>query len=135
MLGVVTQVSKVAQKARRRAYMSCWHIILCPLLHLQIFSFILRVVFSSHLWFPLLLFSHQVVSNSFVTPWTVACQAPLSMEISQVRILREAAVSFSRGSSRPRDQTHISCLAGGFFTTEPPGKPMGDIQTYLLTQR
>ena len=26
-------------------------------------------------------------------------------------------------SSWPRDQTCISCLAGGFFTTEPPGKP------------
>ena len=27
---------------------------------------------------PLFLFSCSVVSNSFVTPWTVACQAPLS---------------------------------------------------------
>ena len=27
----------------------------------------------------LLLFSCQVMSNSFATPWTVACQAPLSM--------------------------------------------------------
>ena len=26
-----------------------------------------------------LLFNHSVVSNSFVTPWTVAHQAPLSM--------------------------------------------------------
>ena len=29
----------------------------------------------------------------------------------------------SRGSSWPRDRTHISCIAGRFFTTEPPGKP------------
>ena len=29
----------------------------------------------------------------------------------------------SRGSSQPRDQTHVSYIAGGFFTTEPPGKP------------
>ena len=28
-----------------------------------------------------------------------------------------------RGSSRPRDQTFVSSLAGRFFTTEPPGKP------------
>ena len=29
---------------------------------------------------------------------------------------------FSRGSSRPRDQTQVSCTAGGFFTrSEPPG--------------
>jgi len=37
--------------------------------------------------------------------------------ISQARILEWVAISFSR-SSRPRDQTHVSCLAGGFFTTE-----------------
>ena len=27
--------------------------------------------------------SHQVVSDSFVTPWTVAHQVPLSMEFSR----------------------------------------------------
>ena len=35
-------------------------------------------------------------------------------------------MSSSRGSSRPRDQTRVSCdscIAGGFFTAEPPGKP------------
>ena len=26
------------------------------------------------------------------------------------------AISFSRGSSQPRDQTHVSCIAGRFFT-------------------
>ena len=30
--------------------------------------------------------------------------------ISQAKILEQAAVSFSRGSSQPRDQTHISSL-------------------------
>ena len=29
----------------------------------------------------------------------------------------------SRGSSQPRDQTRVSCIAGRFFTAEPPGKP------------
>ena len=37
--------------------------------------------------------------------------------ISQARILEWVAISFSRGSSQPRDWTHV------FFTTEPPGKP------------
>ena len=27
------------------------------------------------------------------------------------------------GSSQLRDQTRVSCIAGGFLTTEPPGKP------------
>ena len=35
-----------------------------------------------------------------------------------------AVIFFSRGSSRHRDQTLVSCLAGRFFTTEPPGKPV-----------
>ena len=42
--------------------------------------------------------------------------------ISQARILVWVAISFSRGSSQSRDQAHISCLAGGFFTTEAPRK-------------
>ena len=51
--------------------------------------------------------------------------------ISQARILEWVAISFSRGSSRPRDQTHIFCITGGFFTTEPPGKPCDyELETY-----
>ena len=51
-----------------------------------------------------------------MTPWTVAHQAPLSLGIFQARILGCIAISFSRGASLIRDQTHISWLAGGFFT-------------------
>ena len=32
------------------------------------------------------------------------------------RILEWVAYPFSRGSSRPRDQTRVSCIAGRFFT-------------------
>jgi len=42
--------------------------------------------------------------------------------ISQGRILEWVAISASRGSSQPKDQTRASCLAGGFFTIEPPRK-------------
>ena len=42
----------------------------------------------------------------FVTPWTVARQVSLSMEILQARILEWVAMPSSRGSSQPRDQTH-----------------------------
>ena len=34
----------------------------------------------------------------------------------QARILKSNAISFSKGSSPPRDWTRISCIAGGFFT-------------------
>ena len=41
-------------------------------------------------------------------PGTVAHQDPLSMGFSQARILEWAVTSSSRGSSRPRDRTHVS---------------------------
>ena len=43
--------------------------------------------------------------------------------ILQGRILDWVTISFSRGSSWPRNRTQvpcISCTAGGFFTTKPP---------------
>ena len=40
--------------------------------------------------------------------------------ILQARLLEWVAISFSRGSSWTRDWTHISCIAGRFFTTELP---------------
>ena len=44
-------------------------------------------------------------------------------EIFQARLLEWVAVPFSRGSSQPRDQTQVSDIARGFFTSWPPGKP------------
>ena len=35
--------------------------------------------------------------------------------ILQARILEWVAISFSRGSSQPRDQTQVSCIAGRQF--------------------
>ena len=46
----------------------------------------------------LLLFSSSAVSDS-VTPWTIACQASLSMGILQARVPGWVVISFSRGSS------------------------------------
>ena len=43
--------------------------------------------------------------------------------IFPVRILEWDAMPSSRGSSWPRDWTRFYCIAGGFCTTEPPGKP------------
>ena len=40
-------------------------------------------------------------------------------EIFEARILKQVVVSSSRESSRPRDQTRVSCMAGEFFTNEP----------------
>ena len=37
--------------------------------------------------------------------------------ILQARILEWVAFPLSRGSSQPRDQTGVSCIAGRFFTS------------------
>ena len=42
------------------------------------------------------------------------------MGILQARILEWAAMPSSRESSQPRDQTQVSCIAGGFFLPSEP---------------
>ena len=56
------------------------------------------------------------------------CRQPGSCvhEIFLARILKGVATLSFRGSSRPGDRTRVSCgscIAGRFFTAEPPGKP------------
>ena len=45
--------------------------------------------------------------------------------ISQAGILEWVAISFSREFSKLRDRIPLSCIAGGFFTTEPQRSPRG----------
>ena len=52
----------------------------------------------------------------FVTLGTVPRQASSVHEILQARILEWVAIPFSRGSSWPRFQTRVSCVAARFFT-------------------
>ena len=45
------------------------------------------------------------------TPWTVACQAPLSVGFPRQGYGQEwIAICFSRGSPQSRDWTHVSCF-------------------------
>ena len=48
----------------------------------------------------------------------VDCNLPGSSVhgVLRARILERVAMPSSRGSSRPRDRTQVSCIAGGFFT-------------------
>ena len=63
--------------------------------------------------------SESEVAQSCLTLFDpVDCSLPGSSihGILQARILEWVAISFSRGSSRPRYQTWISCIAGRHFT-------------------
>ena len=52
--------------------------------------------------------------------------------ISQVEILEWVAISSSRGSSAPRDLTHISCIAGRFSTDWATRKACETLRIFTL---
>ena len=55
-----------------------------------------------------------------VTPWTLAHQAPLSMGFSRQESWSGLPFPTPGESSRPRDRTQVSCIAGGCFAAESP---------------
>ena len=52
--------------------------------------------------------------SDYCDPMDCSLQGSSVHGILQARILERVDISFSRGSSRPRDQTRVSCLAGTF---------------------
>ena len=54
---------------------------------------------------------HGLQPTRLLCPWN-----------SPGKIVAGLAMPSSRGSSQPRDWTRVSCIAGRFFATEPPGK-------------
>ena len=70
--------------------------------------------------------SPSVVTDSFVTPWTIALQAPLSMRFSNEAywsgLLFPPPGDPPDPGIEPMSLT-FPALAGGFFTTETPGNP------------
>ena len=85
------------------------------------------------------------MSNSLPPPWTVACQAPLSVGILQARILEycqeywRVAMPSSRGSSPPRDQICISYVLlhwqAGSLPPAPSGKPICELVQAIEIRR
>ena len=70
----------------------------------------------------------------FGTPWTVVHQASLSTEFSRQEYWERVAISFSRGSSRPRDQTKASSIAGRFFTIWATREALSESKEVLKCQ-
>ena len=62
------------------------------------------------------------MANSFATPWTVARQAPLSMGFLMQEYWRGLPFPSPGDLPDPRMGRKSPALAGGFFTTESPGK-------------
>ena len=63
------------------------------------------------------------MSDSFVTPWTVAHQAPLSMGFPRQEYWSRLLLPSSEDLPDPGTEITSPALAGRFFTAESPGKP------------
>ena len=68
----------------------------------------------------------------FVTPWTGACQAPLSMGLSKQEYWSALPFPSPGDFSQPRDWTHVSCIGRHSLPLVPPGKPIGGLHHNLL---
>ena len=72
--------------------------------------------------------SHSVISDSFEIPWAVAHQAPLLIGFSRQEYWSGLPIPSPGNLPNPGIKPESSvapALAGGFFITEPPGKPLG----------
>ena len=63
------------------------------------------------------------MSDSFVTPWTVAHQAPLSMGFPRQEYWSRVPLPSPGDLPDLGLQLESPVSADGFFTSEPPGKP------------
>ena len=64
------------------------------------------------------------MSESSVTPWMVAFQAPLSMGFPRQEYWSGLPFPSQGDFPDPEIKLEFPALAGGFFTTEPLGKPL-----------
>ena len=64
------------------------------------------------------------MSDSFATPWTVACQTPLSRGFPREEHWSGLPFPPLGDLPNPGIEPVPPTLADGFFTTEPPGKPL-----------
>ena len=62
------------------------------------------------------------MSDSFATPWTVVCQAPLPIGFPRQEYWSELPFPSLTDIPKPGIKPESRVLAGGFLTTEPPGK-------------
>ena len=76
---------------------------------------------------------HSVLPNSFLTTWTIAHQALLSIGFPRQEDCSGLPFPSPGDFHDPRIKPMSPALAGRFFTTVPPGKPLHMISYLLLT--
>ena len=72
------------------------------------------------------------MSDSFATPWTFACQAPLSMSFSRQEYWGGLLFPSPGDLPNPGIEPASPAFAGGFFNTESPGQHIYKIVLYQM---
>ena len=93
-----------------------------------------NIFFNKKYWFMLFAKVSVGVCAKLRQSCPTLCDCTLSSVhgILQARMLKWVCVPSSRGSSQPRDRICGSCIAGGFSTPGPPGKPIEILVFYQL---
>ena len=73
------------------------------------------------------------MSNSFATPWTVTSQTPRSMGFSRQEYWSDLPFCSPGDLLNPGINHASLALAGGFFTIEPPGRPIIDSRVIYIS--
>ena len=72
--------------------------------------------------------------GSSVTPWTVACQAPMSMGFPRQEYWSKLLFPIPGDLPNPGIEPVSPALVGGFFAIEPPEKPSFIITVFTPAQ-
>ena len=81
---------------------------------------------------------HSIMSNIFMTLWTLTLQAPLSMEFSRKEYWSRLPFSTPGDFPDPRIEPASLVspdLAGRFFTTVPPGKSKNGVLHHKMINK
>ena len=69
----------------------------------------------------------------FATRWTVACQTPLSMGFSRQEYQSGLPFPSPEGLPDPEIEARSPALEADTLTSEPPGKPGGQVEASFKT--
>ena len=78
---------------------------------------------------------HCLVAKScqlFATPWTIACQAPLSLGFPRQEHWSGLPFPSEGDLPDPGVEPKSPALTGGFFTAEPPEKPKEILASFIV---
>ena len=100
---------------------------------LEMYSTILHSTYLYLILHHLFVVQSIIRSNSFVTPWTVAHQAPLSMGFLRQEYWSGLPFPSPRDLPDPGIELMSSALAVEFFISEPPGKPTSFVYLIVIS--